>query len=296
MGKSSGALRIFAGFILSILFIDLSIVLPVYYSVVGIFQPQSMSSLIQNIDYVDMIKDSDDFNESAVNLGIDSAEKIDEIMKSDAVGEFLEDCISKLTSAMDGSEPILDNFNASEVKELIDKHMDDILDVIEEKTGETLDRDKAKAELDKMMDDSDGAIQYIVEEFESAKESVEEYSTVTEFIQKTLTWQFKLLAILVPMAILALIYLLCGRNYTGFMWIAVNTGVVGVVMLVLTVISGSGFVNRTVMRMTGFSTELAKALTDSAGKNFILALIVCVVITVLSSNVAKLVIKVRNKQ
>ncbi len=295
MEKSSGALRSFISVILSVLFMHVAIILPVYYSAVGIFQPKSMTSLIQNIDFIDMIKDSDDFNQSAKDLGIDSAEEIDGIMKSDAVGEFLEDCMAALTSAIEGSESTLDDFNASAVKEIIDKHMDDILDVIEEKTGKTVDRDKAKAEVGKMIEDSDGAIQYIVEEIEPIKESAEGYSIIKK-IQKTLTWQFKLLAILVPTALLAIIYLLCRRIHSGFMWITVDTCVVGIIMLLLTIITGSGFANRTVMQMTGFSTELANAFLDSVKMNFIIAVVTCFAIMAISITFSKLSIKFRKIQ
>ena len=61
MNRSAGAavlngLGIFVSVILSILFVLTAFVLPVYYAVAGMLQPKMLTSVIQNVDYVEILK------------------------------------------------------------------------------------------------------------------------------------------------------------------------------------------------------------------------------------------------
>ncbi len=292
MEKASGVLCIFVSVILSILFVLTAIIVPVYYSAVGLVQPKAITTVIQNIDYREIIKESDDFNDTVKSLGISDAGEIDEIMKSDEVGEFLEDCVEVLSSTV-GDTDALRDFDASSVKELMNKHMDSILDVVEEKTGENIDRKTAKDELAKIIDESDDAIEEIVMELEPIQNTFSEYNETTEIVQKTLTWQFKTVVILIEVALLALIYLLRKKNYSGFIWIAVNTGIVGVIMVIVTAIVKSDFVNAIITDATGFSTELTTAWIGNAGAKFIISFVTCFVIMALSITACVLLRKFR---
>ena len=281
MEKTVNVLTAFVSVILSILFVITAIAAPLFYSAAGMIQPKTITNVIQDVDYVEILKDSDDFNQKCEELGIDM-NTVDEIIKSESVGEFIEDCASELTLIIGSSDDSLENFNASTVKNLLDEHIDGILDVFEEKTGETVDRNKIKAELDVMVEENKEAIDDIVTELEPVQNTISEYSGISEMIKKALKWQYILILIVIQTALLALIYVLRRKNYKGFIWIAVNTGIVGAVILAASVLLNSRFVKEIIAQSEGFASEITASLINSAEAKLLTALIVCFVIMVLS--------------
>ena len=81
---------------------------------------------------------------------------------------------------------------------------------------------------------------------------------------------------------MALIYALRRKNYKGFIWIAVNTGIVGVVMLAASVLLNSRFAKEIIAQTEGFASEITVSLINSAAAKLLTALVVCFVIMALS--------------
>lgn len=281
MEKAVNVLTAFVSVILSVLFIIIAIASPLFYSVAGMIQPKTITNVIQDVDYVEILKDSDDFNQKCEELGIDM-NTVDEIIKSESVGDFIEDCASELTLIIGNSDDSLEKFNASTVKDLLDEHIDGILDVFEEKTGESVDRNKIKSELDVMVEENKEAIEDIVTELEPVQNTIIEYSEISGMVKKALGWQCILILIVIQTAFLALIYALRRKNYKGFIWIAVNTGIVGVVMLTASVLLNSRFAKEIIAQTEGFASEITASLINSADAKLLTALVVCFVIMALS--------------
>lgn len=281
MEKAVNVLTAFVSVILSVLFIIIAIASPLFYSVAGMIQPKTITNVIQNVDYVEILKDSDDFNQKCEELGIDM-NTADEIIKSESVGDFIEDCASELTLIIGNSDDSLEKFNASTVKNLLDEHIDGILDVFEEKTGESVDRNKIKSELDVTVEENKEAIEDIVVALEPVQNTITEYSEISGMVKKALGWQCILILIVIQTALLALIYVLRRKNYKGFIWIAVNTGIVGVVMLTASVLLNSRFAKEIIAQTEGFASEITASLINSAAAKLLTALVVCFVIMALS--------------
>lgn len=292
MKKTLSVLTVLASVILSILFVIAAITAPLFYSAAGMIQPKTITNVIQDVDYSEILKDSDDFNQKVEELGIDM-DTVDEIIKSESVGDFIEDCAYELALVIGDSEDLAENFNASTVKDLLDEHIDDILDVFEEKTGQTVDRKEIKTELDEMMEENEEVIDDIVMELEPVQETFSEYSEMSKMVQKTLKWQYILILIVTETALLALIYVLRRKNYEGFIWIAIDTGIVGAVMLGATAIINSRVVKGIITQSEGFAAELATSVINNAESKLLMALITCFVIMALSITACVLLKKFR---
>lgn len=67
----------------------MAFVFSVYYATAGIVKTNNIAKGVQNIDYVEILKESKEFNAAMDESGLET-DTVDEIIKSDAVGDFLE--------------------------------------------------------------------------------------------------------------------------------------------------------------------------------------------------------------
>lgn len=299
MKKSGGAiflngLCIFASVILSIIFVICAFALPVYYSVAGMLQPKTLTTVIQNIDYVEIIKQSPEVNKVMEDIGVDSTAAND-IIKSKEVGNLLEDCTGKLTEILGDKAAKIEDLDASFLQGLVDEHIDDILNVVDEKTELPISKEDIKTEINNYIENSEEVIEEAILELEPVKQAIVTYDTITETVQRTLSLQFILIAAAIEVIVLALIYLMRKENYGGFIWIAVNTGIVGVLVSAVTAVVSSGFIKEIIATLPSFATGIVDSAVGAAANKLITALITCFVIMVLSI-VAVVVLRVRKKK
>ncbi len=135
--KGSAFLRFLGGFastILSIVFVLTAFVLVLYYSIVGIFKPKTIVKIIQNIDYIEVFKQTEEFSELSAELDIDP-EEFDKLMKDKAVGRLFADFAEEINDKMFDPEAKLEDIDAPVFKSLIDEHIDGILPIIEQKNA-----------------------------------------------------------------------------------------------------------------------------------------------------------------
>ena len=125
-------LKILFSIFLSFIFITTAFVLPIYYSVAGIFTPKTVSTVVQNIDFAEMINDSEKFNNAIKEFGIEK-ESVNEIMQSNEFGAFLESCTSTVMDAVFNTPESLNSFDPAVLKDIIDNHAADITNVLQEK-------------------------------------------------------------------------------------------------------------------------------------------------------------------
>ena len=299
MKKSGGAiflnvLGIFASVILSIIFVICAFALPVYYSVAGMLQPKTLTTVIQNIDYVEIIKQSPEVNKVIEDIGVDSTAAND-IIKSKEVGKLLEDCTGKLTEILGDKAAKIEDLDASFLQGLVDEHIDDILNVVDEKTEIPISKEDIKTGINNYIENSEEVIEEAILELEPVKQAIVTYDTITETVQRTLSTQFILIAAAIEVIVLALIYLMRKENYGGFIWIAVNTGIVGVLVTAVTAVVSSGFIKEIIATLPSFATGIVDSAVGAATTKLTTALITCFVIMVLSI-VAVVVLRVRKKK
>lgn len=289
-----GILGGFASVILSIVFILVAFAIPVYYSVAGMLQPKTLTTVIQNIDYVEIIKESADVNQAIEDLGIDS-KVTDEIIKSKEVGALLEDCAGKLTEVLGDSAADLSQLDTSFLQGLVDEHIDDILNVVEEKTEIPIVKEEIKTAVNQLIEENSDTIEETMLELEPVKQAIVTYDTITETVQRSLKWQYALGLALVEALLLGLIYLMRKRNFGGFVWIAVDTGIVGILVSVMVAIIGSGLIEQIIADLPSFATGIVDSAVGTALTKLTIALVVCFAIMI-ASIVACVVLRVRAKK
>ena len=279
--KASNVLGAFASVILSIIFVITAFILPLYYSVTGLISPKTITTVVQSIDYVEILKNSDKVNDVATESGID-AEIVDEIIKSREVGKLIRDFSGELTNELMDSNGSLDNVDAAFMQNVVDRHIDDIIPVIKKKTNTTVESKKIKQEINKVIQNSDQQIKEAIAELEPIKETITTYSTVTKTLQITSKWYSVFFLCLFEMLLLGLIYLMRKKNYGGFIWIAVDTAITGVFVSGAAVLVASGLVKELTAEIPGFVGKIALSAVGTISTKLTIALIVCFAVMIAS--------------
>lgn len=277
MEKSGGKMflnivKILLSIFLSGLFVIIAFVFPVYYAAAGIVKPNNIARVVQNVDYVEILKESEEFNAAMDELGLET-DKVDEIIKSDAAGGFLEGFANIVTETVIGDSA--EGFSIEHIKELADDHIDEITVVLEEQLDKPIKTEEVQNILNGMLDDNADKIESTVANFTSENSIASVYGTV----QKTLSLPVILIVVLVEITILGLIYLLRAKNYGGFIWISVDSGIVLLLLAVLAVIVNSGLVNTLITGTSSFvSNIVASALGVITGKLLIAIVVLFVIV------------------
>lgn len=279
--KSLNILSVFASVILSILFVFMAILVPVYYSVADLIKPKTITKIMQNIDYVEVLQVSDEVNQSIKDIGIDTR-IADEIMKSKEMGALLEDFTKELTIVLADSNSDLNDVDAIFVQEIIDKHFDDTIRIIKEKNNLPIENDKIKQEITQIILSKDEEIKQTAKTLEPMKEAISAFDTTAKIVQKSSRWQYVLGMCIIEVLFLCLIYFMRKKNYGGFIWIAVNTGIAGVIVLGTVLALGGGFAKYLTAELSVFLNGMVNSAADTILAKLIIALVVCFIVMAIS--------------
>lgn len=279
--KALNVLGVFLSVILSILFVFIAFIVPIYYSVAGLIMPKTITTVIQKIDYVEVLQSSEEVNNTIKEIGID-AEIANEVMKSKEVGVLLEDFSSEVTTVLSDPEADLNDVDAPFVQEVVDRHIDDIVPVVEKESGAPVQCDKVKSEITKVIKSKDKEIKQMALELQPIKETVTSFSTITKTIQTISKWQYILLICLLEILLLALIYFIRRKNYGGFIWIAVGTGIVGVLVSSVAIVFGSGIVKSFVSELPQILGDIVSTAVGTIVTKLVIALVVCFMLMAIS--------------
>jgi len=295
-GKSKGlnALAVFGCVIISIIFVITAFVTPIFYSATGIISPKTITTVVQKINYVEILKNSDSVNDTVDESGVD-AELIDEIMKSKEAGRMIHEFSQELTNELMDSNGSLDNVDSVFVQNIVDKHIDDIIPVIQKKTNSSVDADTIKQEISRIIKNNDHKIKEAMLELQPIKETFTTYSSSAKLIQLSSKWYFVLAVCLLEILPLALIYLLRKKNYGGFVWIAVNTGIVGLFVSGVALIVSNGFIKEITAQIQGLVGEIVVLTIGTISTKLTIALTICFAIMIAAIVACVLLRKTKNK-
>lgn len=277
MEKSGGKnflniVKILLSIFLSGLFVIIAFIFPVYYAVAGIVKPNNIAKVVQNIDYVEILKESEEFNAAMDELGLET-DTVDEIIKSDAVGGFLEGFADIVTDTVMGDSA--EAFSIEHIKELANDHIDEITVVLEEQLDKPIKTEEVQNILNGMLDDNADKIESTVANFSSDNPMASVYRTV----QKTLTLPVIIIVTLIEIVILGLIYLLRAKKFGGFIWLAVDSGIVMLMLAVVAIIMNSGLFSVVMAEMSiALSNIAASALGVITGKLLIAIAVLFVIV------------------
>ncbi len=266
-------LTAFLGVILSIIFVVSAFVLPVYYSVAGLLQPQTVTAIIQNIDYVEIIESSPEVKEAIISAGLDSA-AADEIIKSKEAKKLIEDFAGTATDILFDANEAVKNFDSEYLQGLVDEHFDGILTAAEKATGKEIPKEELKNSISTYIEENSEEIDNAVPVIRPISETAPELAFVSGSVYTTLGTGFIIGAIAVLVLILGLIYLLRKYNFGGFVWIAVNCGITGLLVGGVFALVSSSLIDDVINSIPSFPVTVVEAALSAASGKLLTALIV----------------------
>ena len=266
-------LKILFSIFLSFIFITTAFVLPIYYSVAGIFTPKTVSTVVQNIDFAEMITDSEEFNNAIKEFGIEK-ESVNEIMQSNEFGSFLESCTSTVMDAVFNNPESLDSFDPAVLKDIIDNHADDITNVLQEKLNLSIKKEDVQSTMHKLLDDNSDQIKENILYLAPSNEKSHPAYKIMSFIQTTLKLPVILLCILFEVLLLGLIYLLNKNKFGGFIWIIVNSVITALLLTAVFIIFKSNFITNAFISAPNILGNITTTMLGTVTAKLLIAIIV----------------------
>ena len=266
-------LKILFSIFLSFIFITTAFVLPIYYSVAGIFTPKTVSTVVQNIDFAEMINDSEKFNNAIKEFGIEK-ELVNEIMQSNEFGAFLESCTSTVMDAVFNNPESLNSFDPAVLKDIIDNHAADITNVLQEKLNLSIKKEDVQSTMHKLLENNSDQIKESIASLAPDVEGPNHAYKILSFIQTTLKLPVILLCILFEALLLDLIYLLNKNKFGGFIWIIVNSVITALLLTAVFIIFKSNFITNAFISAPNILGNITTIMLGTVTAKLLIAIIV----------------------
>ena len=266
-------LKILFSIFLSFIFITTAFVLPIYYSVAGIFTPKTVSTVVQNIDFAEMINDSEKFNNAIKEFGIEK-ESVNEIMQSNEFGAFLESCTSTVMDAVFNNPESLNSFDPAVLKDIIDNHAADITNVLQEKLNLSIKKEDVQSTMHKLLENNSDQIKESIASLAPDVEGPNHAYKILSFIQTTLKLPVILLCILYEALLLGLIYLLNKNKFGGFIWIIVNSVITALLLTAVFIIFKSNFITNAFISAPNILGNITTIMLGTVTAKLLIAIIV----------------------
>lgn len=269
----------FLYFFLNLFLIIICALVPFYYSVIALTEPQTVTTIIQNIDYKTLIKKTPSVEATLKNYGIDY-KKADEIMKSKETGELIEVYADEATEIL-LSIPENRKFDSSLVKELVDENLDKVLTVAKENTKVNLDQDKVKTAVNKYIAENGSELEAVAPVLEQARTVVKQIK-LSKIVARTLTLPFIIIFTAVMLIIAALIFIIKRRNFNGLLFLGLDFTVVSLALGLTVYFCKSSFVTSLALKMSDFGVSIIESAVSVCADRIIIALIIAAALAILS--------------
>lgn len=263
--------------ILSIIFVITSFSLVIYYSIGGLLHPNSIETVVKNIEYVEVFKDSKELDTAFTDLGLDDKTK-DAVLKSDAFENLCDEIAIEFTDSLINSNGDTNVSDVDMMKDIINNHKDKILVVVEENSDKPMEEQELSDKIDDVFENKSTTIEDTFSKLEPIKEMVVSYKTNTQVLIGTFEWYYIVIFCFIELLILSLIYIIRHKNFGGFIWIAVNTGIAGLLISVITLIVSSGLITKSLSTLPNFATFFVDSAINYIVTRLVVALIIFFVI------------------
>ncbi len=271
--------RITLSILFSVILVLLAVITPFYYSITGLTKPKAVKTVVQSIDYVQMVDQSAAVQQALAEYGVDG-KAADEIMKSEQTGDLIEQYADKVTEILltvPSDRPI----DLPLLREVVDDNLDKVLNVAEENAGVALPRQEITTVVEGFIDENQQEIKQSLPLLETAR-SVIKTVRMSAVVSRTMTWQFGLLLGLVGAALVTAIILFHKKNAAGLLWITVDSGIASVLLLLLMLFSRHALVNTVAQRISGFGGDVVRSAIQVSTDTVEIGLVAAIACTVLS--------------
>lgn len=123
--KALRVLGVVAAALLCLPLVIMLVVTPLYTSVAGLITPQTMTSILRDIDYTEMMQNS--VGNAADGNGL-PADMMQDVMQTPMMEELITAYTEELTSVLGGEEG--GHFTADTIPALIDKHAEELIAIV----------------------------------------------------------------------------------------------------------------------------------------------------------------------
>ncbi len=159
MKKQSTAVNVITAILaafLSIFLVIMCIVIPVFTSATSITKPKKLVTLVQAIDYKELMTQNTEVESSKEEFGI-PAEVMNELISSKAAGEIIELFAEDISAVLTGKKIEKSSITADTIKKIVNDNIDEITEIVKSASKEELkdnDVKKLKSEILKAVDES----------------------------------------------------------------------------------------------------------------------------------------------
>lgn len=264
--------------LLNLLLIVLSAFVPFYYSVIALTKPETVTTIIQNVDYKTLVKNTPEIRDSLKEYGIDY-EEADRIMKSKQTGELIELYADEATEIL-LSIPENRKFSVSLIKQLVNKNLDTVLNITEENTDIKFNRKIVKSEVNKYMNANERVLKAYTPVLEQARTVVKQIR-LSKLVERSLSLQFIILFTAVITMLIIAICLLKRRNFKSFLFLGIDFAVISIILGSVILFCKTGFITSLALQMSDFGVSIIESAVSVCTEKIIGVLIISVMFTVL---------------
>lgn len=269
----------FLYFFLNLFLIVICALVPFYYSVIALTEPQTVTTVIQNIDYKTLIKKTPAVEATLKNYGIDY-KKADEIMKSKETGELIEVYADEATEIL-LSIPDDRKIDSSFVKELVGENLDKVLTVAKESTDIKINENAVKTEVYNYIEKNERELEEYVPVLEHTRTVVKQIK-LSKIVARTLTLPFIVVFTAVMLIIAALIFIIKRHNFNGLLFLGLDFTLVSLALGLTVYFCKSSFVTSLALKMSDFGVSIIESAVSVCADRIIIALIIAAALAVLS--------------
>lgn len=271
MSKRRLAYKIFKNVlfvILNLILIVSAVAVPFYYSIIGLTEPKTIATVVQNVDYVEVIEKSSAFKKEIKKLGIDN-EKANEIMKSKETGELIE------VYADEAKEILLDVpdsrvFDGALIKELVNQNMDKFIYLAEINTNQNLSEKKIKKKVESFLEDNKEELEEIAPVLEKTRVTIKEIQSST-LIERSLSTEFLVILIVLGVLFISAICIIKHRNFNGILMIGIDFLISSLAITGIIKFGNSPFINKLAVKISNFGGEIIESAISVCTEKIIVA-------------------------
>ena len=259
-------LKIIASNLLSLLLVLGVVAVPFYYSINALTKPETVSMVIQEVDYKKIIQKNPTIKKTLAKYDI-TPTKADTIMKSEQTGELLEIYADEVTHIfLDIPED--KKLDVPYIKKLVEDNTDKFLDITEEKTNFKFKRETVEKEVDNFLEKNVVVIEESVATIEQVRDVVKTIYT-SRVVKKEVSVLVGVIFISLVFVVIAGIIALMRSN--GFLWVGIDFLLITTLLSFIIAFAKSNFISGLALKVSDFSVQIVESAISVSVEKMIIA-------------------------
>lgn len=259
-------LKIIASNLLSLLLVLGVVAVPFYYSINALTKPETVSMVIQEVDYKKIIQKNPTIKKTLAKYDI-TPTKADTIMKSEQTGELLEIYADEVTHIF-LDIPKDKKLDVPYIKKLVEDNTDKFLDITEEKTNFKFKRETVVKEVDNFLEKNVVVIEESVATIEQVRDVVKTIYT-SRVVKKEVSVLVGVIFISLVFVVIAGIIALMRSN--GFLWVGIDFLLITTLLSFIIAFAKSNFISGLALKVSDFNVQIVESAISVSVEKMIIA-------------------------